>query len=226
MAKSEGGNGSNGSRKIMVRLESVSPILMNPATKELLDTLEFGAATNKNIAKDTPSKEKAEKKLIRDGEDGPIGIPAEYLFSCLREAGRHVAYTSKMKISTKESTLLPAFLDIKEIFFPFIDQNVPWKVDRRKGQMDSGGKKVAVTIVRPRFDSWSCWVTVEIDTNPETGIAPEKIRELFTKAGKMIGLGDFRPACNGVFGRFRVAEWIEMPLTATIEEMLEAKAAA
>lgn len=200
MAKSE-----NGSKTFMVRLENVSPMLMNPATEELLNDLEFGAKGRGNVNKDISSKEKAERKIIRN-EDGQIGIPAEYLFSCLREAGRHVPYTAKGKISTKESTLLPAFLDIKELFFPFENQDAEWKVDRRKGMLRSSATPVAVTIVRPRFDKWSCQLTIEVDTNKETGIAPEKIRELFDKAGKMIGLGDFRPAKNGVFGRFRVAE--------------------
>lgn len=199
----------NGSKTIMVKLASVSPILMNPATAELLDDLEFGAAARGKVSKDTPSKEKAEKKVIRD-EKGQIGIPVEYLFSCLREAGRFVKYDSKKSISTKESTLLPAFLDIKELFFPFDDQQAEWKVDRRKGTLKNSATPVAVTIIRPRFDNWTCCLTIEVDTNKDTGINIEKIRDLFDKAGKMIGLGDFRPAKNGVFGRFKVAEWEEM----------------
>jgi hypothetical protein len=33
------------------------------------------------------------------------------------------------------------------------------------------------------------------------------LREIIDAAGKRIGLGDFRPACKGPFGKFVVTEW-------------------
>jgi hypothetical protein len=35
------------------------------------------------------------------------------------------------------------------------------------------------------------------------------LREIVDAAGKRIGLGDFRPACKGPFGRFCVVNWKE-----------------
>lgn len=32
-------------------------------------------------------------------------------------------------------------------------------------------------------------------------------REIVDAAGKRIGLGDFRPACKGPFGKFTVTSW-------------------
>lgn len=33
-------------------------------------------------------------------------------------------------------------------------------------------------------------------------------REIVDAAGKRIGLGDFRPACKGPFGKFVVTSWV------------------
>ena len=56
---------------------------------------------------------------------------------------------------------------------------------------------------RPRFNDWACEVEIHFD--------PEKIDEAdlmvsLENAGKYVGLGDFRPAKNGTFGRFEVAK--------------------
>ncbi len=64
---------------------------------------------------ETPILEKAAKKLYREFDDeGDIGFPAENFFACYVEAGRHVMYDTKAKISTKDSSLLPAMLSIEE----------------------------------------------------------------------------------------------------------------
>jgi hypothetical protein len=33
------------------------------------------------------------------------------------------------------------------------------------------------------------------------------LREILDASGKRIGLGDFRPACKGPFGKFVVVKW-------------------
>lgn len=192
--------------RIKARLEGIFALLMNPATEELLDQLDGGAATRKPKVTDESPKKKAEKKIIRN-EKGQIGIPNEYLFSCLVEAGRFIKFDTRRSISTGEATLLPSFLTIEEQFFPFENQNGSWRPDRRRGILDSGGKKTAVCITRPRFDQWAFSVTLAVD---EKEIALEKVRQLVEKAGTAIGLGDFRPSCRGPFGRFRVAEWKQL----------------
>lgn len=195
------GNGNDGFIRRKVRLEGISPLLMNPATEDLLNELDGGAAARKpNKMEETP-EEKAAKKVIRNGEE-EIGIPAEYLFSCLVSAGRLVKIDAKKNISTLTSTLLPSFLTIEEMFFAFEDQDVRWEIDRRRGKIPNNG--TAVCITRPRFDRWAFSASILIDKNE---ITEERVRLLFDKAGAAIGLGDFRPSCRGPFGRFKVASW-------------------
>lgn len=185
--------------RIQAACQGISPILMNRMTEETLDSLITGV--RKPIKKDRPFEEVAGEKIYRD-EQGNAGIPSENLFACLAEAGRSVKL-GKKQISTASSTILPSFLSIEELFLPFID-DPGWVVDKRRGQMTNGGSKIAVGIIRPKFLDWKFGVTLEID---DSEASPDTVQELLAKAGKSIGLGDFRPAKKGPFGRFEVASW-------------------
>lgn len=180
--------------EIKIECEGLSPFLMNPATDELLEELRTGVRAPR--VRDLPPEKEAEKKLIK--QDGKIGIPAQYLYSCLIEAGRYNKL-GKKQISTKDSSLIPSFLWIKELFFPF--SGADWKVDMRRGRLPDG---TAVCIVRPRFDRWEFSATLIVD---EKQISEENVRNLLNDAGSKIGLGDFRPSCKGPFGRFRIIKW-------------------
>lgn len=56
---------------------------------------------------------------------------------------------------------------------------------------------------RPRIDSWGCRASFEFD---EDFLTPEIITDAFVRAGKICGVGDYRPRCpkgkGGPFGRF------------------------
>lgn len=185
--------------RVRASLSSIgNGILMNPMTEATLEGLRTGVHPPKQ--KDRPAIEVAEERVIKDAEGNP-GIPMEYLFSCLVEAGRHVKNNGKKQISTATSSLLPSFLTIEEAFLPFIKHS-DMVVDMRRGRLPKDG--TAVCLVRPKFEQWTCEVTLEIDES----IANEKtVRELLKVAGTAIGLGDFRPAKRGPFGRFEVASW-------------------
>ena len=210
-----------------VTLVGVSPMLQNPMTERTLDELESGVRTS--LRKDRPREDVVREKVIVN--NGYLGVPAEYLLACLIEAGRKVK-NGKFNISTATSSTLPGFLSIRDEFLPFthIENNgsfdwlethkesgypegiteVPWIADRRRGVLDSGGKKVAVPIVRPKFPAgWTIKATIDIDEG-ENGCSPDTAKKLFEVAGRSIGLGDFRPAKRGPFGRALVSSWREV----------------
>lgn len=187
--------------KVMAEFVGVSPLLMNPATEDLLDQLFGGAGARKGKDNTLTCQKVAESKIIKS-EDGKIGIPSMYLFSCMVEAGRQVKLDGKRSISTKDSSLLPSFLTIDEFFLPFTDQEAKWVTDKRRGKLPKDG--TAVCIVRPRFDKWGFSAIFNVD---EKGCAEDKVKDLVTRAGNSVGLGDFRPACRGPFGRFKIVDW-------------------
>lgn len=202
----------NGKTKtISVLVRGISPMLMNPATEEVLAQLPGAGAGYKQgkSMKDRTREEIAESRVIRNKADGKVGIPAEYLYACIVEAGRLVAYDGKKKVSTADTTLVFSFLSIRESFFPFEGHDGKYEIDVRRGVNKT--TKGAQAIVRPRFNEWQFRVTVEIDES-DANLTASKAREIFNKAGKMIGLADFRPTCRGPFGRFEVAAWDELPM--------------
>ena len=188
--------------QIRATIEGLVPgMLMNPATEELLESLRTGIRPQ--VDKESPPEKIAEGRIYRDTSNGgKIGIPAQNLYSSMIKAGRHVK-NGKKQISIAKETTLPSFLHIEEEFLPFT-KNGKWVVDKRRGVMDSGGKKVAVCIIRPKFPNWELDVTMTLD---EDECSPDTARKLLDTAGKKIGVGDFRPTCNGPFGRFRVTKW-------------------
>lgn len=58
---------------------------------------------------------------------------------------------------------------------------------------------------RPRYDEWSCTFTIEYD--PALVPDPKLICDVMQDAGNRIGVGDYRPARNGPFGRFKVRSY-------------------
>lgn len=208
--------GPKGWNTYLVSCTSMAPLLLNPMTEETLDSLTYGAARRKAPDKNISIREMAEKKVPR-GPNGEYGFRSNYLFAALVEAGRHVIFDKKAKISTMQSSHVPVFLSIQpelvcddgEGFIPFLDQEAAksWIADRRRGVMSSGTSKVAVAIIRPKFPSWDFKVSVDID---EDYLDISKVQELFTAAGRIAGIGDFRPSRRGPFGRFTVENFVQV----------------
>ena len=214
---------STGFVRYLIPCIGISPMLQNPMTDETLDELIYGSAgRRKPKATDVSIADIAKKRLCL-GPNGEFGIPANYLFAALVDAGRHVIYDKKTKMSTRESSLIPSLLSIvpelvNEVgdgFIQFKDQKAKWIADKRRGVLAANGAAVAGG--RPKFPTWAFDVTVEVNLDQ---IAIEKVKEVFNAAGRYSGLGDFRPSKRGPFGRFNVADFVEL------EQVVGEKAAA
>ena len=186
-------------QKVRIEIVSIDRLLMNAMGRDLLESLR--TKTPKPKDRSQSLEDEAKPKFYRD-EDGSFGIPTENLLACLAEAGRSVQLDGKTKVSTATSTKLYGFMSIEETFLKFDEHDLAEEPDLRRGRNPNGGE--AVALVRPMFRSWKLTCTIEID---EQEINPARVRELFRKAGRYIGLGDFRPSCKGPFGRFKVAVW-------------------
>ena len=83
-----------------------------------------------------------------------------------------------------------------------IEHRQPWKVDTRAVRIPSTGGRILAH--RPMFDDWKLSFEVVLD---ELILGPKLFRQVVDDAGKRIGLGDFRPATKGPYGRFHVTSW-------------------
>lgn len=187
-------------KKLRVKFEGKTPILFSRMTKDEIEAITTGI--RKPIAPDRDPREVAAERLYQ--KDGRPGIPYHMFYTCLVEAGRKVKFGPRTNITTSRGTNLSSFLTLREDFYPFED-NSSWEVDIQMGVISNRGQRVAIPIIRPRFDKWSFTVTAEID---DKRVALETVRALFEEAGQ-IGLGAWRPSSPkpGPFGQFKIIEW-------------------
>lgn len=183
--------------KIECTIKGLSPLLMNRFTEEAEASL--GSGTRISIkAKDQPPRDQAEAKCYKDSK-GKLLIPGSNIFACIIAAGTfHKA--GKSKITTQKSSLIPAGMMIEEIACPLVCKG--WEVDSRSVVIPSTGGRIMCH--RPRIDEWQTTFTLDVD---ESMFSEKTARLLIDDAGRKVGLGDFRPARKGPFGRFSITGW-------------------
>ncbi|KKU58617.1 MAG: hypothetical protein UX81_C0020G0001 [Parcubacteria group bacterium GW2011_GWA2_47_12] len=200
-------------------LKNLSPgMLQNPGNDpDFLDTV-LRQRQQSQKRTDWTVQEEAGTKLYRsesEADDSPskMGFPMQNLIACLVGAGRYVK-SGKNQISTAKSTTLFEFLDFPEDFCVFKDVdkdgNIPYYGFLAKGNLDSGGKKVAVAITRPRIPHWETSFTVRLDT--KRGVSRDTVVALVETAGRKIGLCDWNPIHRGRFGRFVISKMEILPV--------------
>lgn len=185
-----------------IQVEGTTPLICNKFTDAAAEAASSG--TRSAIAttdRGTPL-EIAQSKLYI-GIDGktPV-IPQPNLLRCLVEGGRFHK-VGKSQVTTAKSSMLFACVDIDGAEIAIVHQQ-PWKVDTRAVRIPSTGGRILAH--RPMFDDWKLSFVMEVD---ETIMSPKLMRQIVDDAGKRIGLGDFRPATKGPYGRFVVTQWQE-----------------
>lgn len=186
--------------EIKIEISGTTPLMCN----RFGDSAQQSASTGTRLVtvgeKGSP-RDQAEKKLYL-GHDGKPMIPQPNLFRCLVDAGSFFK-TGKSKITTQKSSLLTACVEINGPEIPIVSKD-GWDVDTRPVRIPSTGGRILAH--RPCFNDWKLTFTVDLDTDM---LSSKLFRDLVDAAGKRVGLGDFRPACKGVFGKFVVTRWAE-----------------
>ena len=185
---------------ISIRIEGKTPLICNRFT----DAAQMAASSGTRLStigdKGTP-REQAETKLYRSkGSDDVLVIPSPNMFRCLIDAGTFFK-VGKSKVTTLKTSMVPYCVSINEIEIAIISRE-GWDVDTRAVRIPSTGGRILCH--RPCFNDWALEFTVELDTDV---MNPKFFRELVDAAGNKIGLGDFRPATKGPYGRFAVTNW-------------------
>lgn len=182
---------------ISCSIEGVTPLLCNRFTDA--SQLNPGHGSSLQGDRGTP-REQAETKLYVSA-DGKLIIPQPNIFRCLIDAGTYFK-AGKTKVTTMRSSIIPACVDLAEIEYR-IQHREPWTVDTRAVRIPSTGGRILCH--RPCFHDWKLDFEIKLDTSL---MSVKLMREIVDAAGKRIGLGDFRPACKGPFGKFVVVNWV------------------
>lgn len=188
--------------KIRIKLEGVTPLICNKFTDANAEAASSGVRGSGAAADRGTPLEIAESKLYI-GVRGTPTIPQPNLMRCLVEGGRfHKA--GKTQLTTSKSSHLYACVDIEGAEIE-LQHEQPWKVDTRAVRIPSTGGRILAH--RPMFDDWTLDFIVDLDT---TIVGAKTFRMIVDDAGKRIGLGDFRPATKGPYGKFVVTAWEEI----------------
>lgn len=185
--------------EIQIRVSGISPLILNKFTDAAAMASSNGSRTSAAAGSRGTPREIAEGKLYY-GIDGALVIPSPNLLRCLVDGGAFFK-AGRKQITTKSESMLFSCLDIVAAEIPLLHSQ-PWTVDTRAVVIPA--TKGRILAHRPRFDDWALEFTADLDTSI---VQESLLREIVDAAGKRVGLGDFRPARKGPFGKFRVDEW-------------------
>jgi hypothetical protein len=188
--------------RIAIEITSTSPLLVNKFTDAAAQAATSGMRGSSGGADRGTPREIAESKLYLDS-DGKFCIPQPNLLRCIVDGGSFHKI-GKKQVTTKESSLVYACANIVGLSIP-IEHKQPWSVDIRPVVIPA--TKGRILCPRPRFDDWALSFELVLMTDI---IGPGLMRRIIDDAGTKIGLGDFRPARKGPFGRFNVTSWQEI----------------
>ena len=196
---------TNGAKRIIAltepyvvefRIEGTSSILFHAWNCEAVE--EKAASAKGSKAKKSDDLE----SYIYRNQAGEICLPGEYLRGSIINAAKFKQDPRSPRKSAMD--LFKAAIVTLDDLCPLVaagstDPAKEWDfLDRRRVTI----QRSAITRERPAFfKGWSARVTLQV-LLPEY-IAPDFLLEIVGAAGRLVGIGDFRPT----FGRFQVTSW-------------------
>jgi len=171
-----------------VEIKGISPLLMNrflPA--ELVET-KVRRGNTKDIS--------VEDKLYMT-EDGKCYVPNTYIRNSLIEAGKTIRIKGRGK--STYSKLLGSSLIVQPDNI-IINSSTGWESFTVTAVNPTTKGRMMVT--RPMFRDWKLsFEAVVLDDIPEGDF-----RNILDEAGRYVGIGDWRPAKKGMYGKFVVTK--------------------
>jgi len=181
--------------RVDLRLRGTCPILFCRWSNEAVAAK--AKAAKGSVTKRTDNVE----SYVWRCEDGTIGIPGEYLRQSALEAARYRQDPRSPRKSARD--LVKAGL-VSETVIASLGKSTWDFLDQRRVVV----QRSSVTRSRPAF--LAGWETdFALVVNLPEYIGPEFIYELIADAGRLVGIGDFRPT----YGRFMIVRFAVNSLT-------------
>ncbi len=170
---------------INVEIEGLTPLLLNRFHEDDL--------ADNHVRKERPTPEEdATNRLYQNGHG--VFFPAENIRQSM------IVAASRHKIGRRAATTdVAAAVYVLPFELPLEGE---WHVDSRAVVIPA--TKGRVMRHRPMFDTWKIQFQIGVDTSL---VSEKLIQSILEDSGKLVGLGDFRPARKGPYGRFSVTTW-------------------
>jgi hypothetical protein len=178
-----------------ITLEGISPLLMNRPSQ-----LDIGDKSKTSKREVNTPEQISESKLYKDSEDN-VYLPATWFQGAIVEAGKQKKMLGKGSAKATYSKVAGSSVEINPFEIIIKDK---WKVFSILAvNPTTKGKNV---LHRPQFDKWKANFECTFD---DEQIEVSVMKEIFDIAGRSVGVGDWRPAKKGRFGKFQVVSWKE-----------------
>lgn len=177
---------------VVFTVVGISPLLQNNPASFIGKTDDEGLAVGKKVYND---EEEAKLRLYRD-PSGAHCHPCEAFTKAMVKAVAGKKFGKMFATAAIKGSVF-----ITEPYAILEDANgkniKEYTIDRRPVVIG----KSRVLRCRPCFPKWQCKVAFEVDT---AILRPDQVKESLALAGRIIGIGDYRPEKGGGFGRFSV----------------------
>lgn len=188
-------------KTISVKIEGISPLLHHRMTEEKLLSLLGPKAKKTKVHVEKTPRQIAEEHAYKT-EDGKFYIPTTYVSGAFKGAASEYKQTS----SKKTFKAIAGGIFIPSEPYAILTSRAgatlkDFEVDLKSAVNHKAG---AVVSCRPRFDDWAAEFTVEID---DELLPPDLALQILQDAGRRCGIGSFRVAKGGPYGRFSVTRW-------------------
>lgn len=144
-----------------------------------------------------PIEEQAERGVYRN-KKGFLYAPSTWLYQAMVNAGRYSK--GKRGASLMHATAGAIVVTPDEI--PLGTKT--YEIDARSAVNKQMRQAARIMVYRPRLDEWTMQFSLLYNSDVLTH---EQVRKILDDAGSMVGLGSYRPANKGPFGRFQVIGW-------------------
>jgi len=175
-------------------IQGISPLLMNRPSAMIGDI-----SKDKKPFENNPQGQ-AENKLYVNPK-GKLYQPSTHIYGALIEAGK------KKKVVGKGKSTYSKIVG-------YAVQINPFEIEHKKQKWEifsilavNPNTKGRNLLHRPILKEWELSFEITFD---ETEIAPSIMKELLDIAGKVAGLGDWRPQKKGPYGKFMVTNFKEI----------------
>jgi len=176
-----------------ITIKGITPLLMNRPSALI------GDISKEKTQKEETSKEQAEKKLYIN-DDKKLYQPSTHIKGALVEAGKDQKVVGKGK--STYSKIVGYAVEIEP--YEIIHKIQKWEVHSVLSVNPSTrGRNL---LHRPILKEWELTFNVNFD---DEQIPASILKDIFERAGRFSGLGDWRPNKKGTFGKFQVILWKE-----------------
>jgi hypothetical protein len=184
-----------------IRIDGTSPLLMCRFSEQAEQSVPGGAGADapRPVHHKAATPREIAETLCYRLPDGQLYIPASAVQRAFVEAAADFKHRGKRQSLKYQAGA--AFLCTSDVLL-FEPPLFEFEVDSRPVTITA--TKGRVMRHRPRIEKWSLRFTATLEDDL---ISSDTARAILTHAGRIKGIGDFRPEKRGPFGRFAIGRW-------------------